>query len=164
SAFIKDKIVLVTGAAGSIGSELCRQILQFQPKRLVALDCAETPLHDIMLELSNRGAEKRVSSELADVTDAARLRAVFRKHAPQVVFHAAALKHVPLCESHAREAIGVNVGGTRKGGERPVRGATENFIRLSPDKAVNPSRVMGATKRLPELVVQELNARDVKTR
>jgi FlaA1/EpsC-like NDP-sugar epimerase len=164
SAFIKDKIVLVTGAAGSIGSELCRQILQFHPKRLVVLDCAETPLHDIMLELEQGGAERRVSSELADVTDAARVRAVFTKHGPQVVFHAAALKHVPLCESHAREAIRVNVGGTRKVGEAAIRAGTETFIMISTDKAVNPSSVMGATKRVAELVVQELNRRDAKTR
>jgi FlaA1/EpsC-like NDP-sugar epimerase len=164
SAFIKDKIVLVTGAAGSIGSELCRQILQFQPKRLVALDCAETPLHDIMLELAKGGVEKRVFSELADVTDAARLRSVFTKHAPQVVFHAAALKHVPLCESHPREAVRVNVGGTRKVGEAAVRAGVETFIMISTDKAVNPSSVMGATKRVAELVVQGLNALAGKTR
>jgi FlaA1/EpsC-like NDP-sugar epimerase len=164
SAFIKDKIVLVTGAAGSIGSELCRQILQFQPRRLVALDCAETPLHDIMLELANGGAEKRVSSELADVTDAARLRAVFTKCAPHVVFHAAALKHVPLCESHAREAIRVNVGGTRKVGEAAIRAGTQTFIMISTDKAVNPSSVMGATKRVAELVVQKLNGQAARTR
>ncbi len=164
SAFIQDKTVLVTGGAGSIGSELCRQILQFHPRRLVVLDCAETPLHDIMLELSKGGAEKRVSSELADVTDAARLRTVFTKHAPQVVFHAAALKHVPLCESHPREAVRVNVGGTRKVGEAAIRAGAETFILISTDKAVNPSSVMGGTKRVAELVVQELNARGVKTR
>ncbi len=164
SAFIHDKSVLVTGGAGSIGSELCRQILQFQPRRLIVLDCAETPLHDIMLELSKRGTETRVTSELADVTDAARLRTVFSKHAPQVVFHAAALKHVPLCESHVREAIRVNVGGIRKVGEAALRAGAETFIMISTDKAVNPSSVMGATKRVAELVVQELNGRHGKTR
>jgi FlaA1/EpsC-like NDP-sugar epimerase len=164
SAFIKDKTVLVTGGAGSIGSELCRQILQFEPQRLVVLDCAETPLHDILLELAKGGAESRVSAELADVTDAARLKAVFAKHAPQVVFHAAALKHVPLCESHAREAIRVNVGGTRKVGEAAIRAGAETFIMISTDKAVNPSSVMGATKRVAELVVQGLNGRMEKTR
>lgn len=164
SAFIQDKIVLVTGGAGSIGSELCRQILQFQPKRLIVLDCAETPLHDILLELSKGGVETRVVSELADVTDAARLRTVFAKHAPQVVFHAAALKHVPLCESHVREAIRVNVGGIRKVGEAALRSGAETFIMVSTDKAVNPSSVMGATKRVAELVVQELNGRRAKTR
>ena len=164
SAFIRDKVVLVTGAAGSIGSELCRQMLHFQPARLIALDCAETPLHDIMLELGKGMGAGRVCSELADVTDPARLRSVFARHVPQVVFHAAALKHVPICESNAREAIRVNVGGTRNVGEAAMRAGTETFILISTDKAVNPSSVMGATKRVAELVVQELNERSLKTR
>jgi len=163
-AFIQGKTVLVTGAAGSIGSELCRQILQFQPGRVVLVDCAETPLHDIMLELRNGGVEQRVCSELADVTDAPRLKAIFTRHAPEIVFHAAALKHVPLCESHAREAVRVNVGGTRKVGEAAIRAGTETFILISTDKAVNPSSVMGATKRVAELVIQGLNARVATTR
>ncbi|HLY75906.1 MAG TPA: polysaccharide biosynthesis protein, partial [Planctomycetota bacterium] len=117
SAFIKDKVILVTGAAGSIGSEICRQVLPFHPARLVILDCAETPLHDLLLEFSGGMAAGQVHPELADVTDPARIRSIFQKHRPQVVFHAAALKHVPICEDHPREAIRVNIGGIRNLGE-----------------------------------------------
>jgi len=124
SAFIKDKVVLVTGAAGSIGSEICRQVLPFHPSRLVILDCAETPLHDLLLEFTGGTAAGQVHPELADVTDPARIRSIFQKHRPQVVFHAAALKHVPICEFHPREAIRVNVGGSARWAKprsRPAR-------------------------------------------
>lgn len=164
SAFIRGKVVLVTGAAGSIGSELCRQLLRFQPARLVALDCAESPLHDILLELLDGQGEKTAVPELADVTDPARLRTVFTKHRPQIVFHAAALKHVPMCESHIRDAVRVNVGGTRNVGEAAANAGAETFIMISTDKAVRPSSMMGATKRVAELVVQELNRGSAKTR
>ena len=164
SAFIKDKVVLVTGAAGSIGSEICRQVLGFHPARLVALDCAETPLHDLLLELTSGSASGLVHSELADVTDPARVRALFEKHRPQVIFHAAALKHVPLCEVHPREAIRVNVGGILTLGEAAVRAGTEAFVLISTDKAVNPSSMMGATKRAAELITQRLNRKHPGTR
>ena len=112
-AFLRGKRVLVTGAAGSIGSELCRQVLRYAPERLVCFDLAETPLHDLMLEIRRGADEAVVYPELGDVTDAVRVRGVFFEHSPEVVFHAAALKHVPVCEDHPREAIRVNVGGTR---------------------------------------------------
>ncbi|HXG60014.1 MAG TPA: nucleoside-diphosphate sugar epimerase/dehydratase [Planctomycetota bacterium] len=158
-AFLRDRRVLVTGAAGSIGSELCRQMLRFRPARLVALDGAESPLHDLLLELRSGPVAGTVVGILGDVTDPLRVRAVFETHAPEVVFHAAALKHVPLCESHVREAIRVNVGGTREVAEAARRARTARFVLISTDKAVNPSNVMGATKRAAELLVQDLDRR-----
>ncbi len=157
SAFIRDKVVLVTGAAGSIGSELCRQILDYHPAKLVALDLAETPLHDLLLELQSRVNGKLLVPELADVTDEARIGRVFDTHRPVVVFHAAALKHVPMMELHPREAARVNVGGTRILAEAARRGGVGGFVLVSTDKAVNPSSVMGATKRVAEMVVQAQN-------
>jgi len=164
SAFIKDKVVLVTGAAGSIGSEICRQVLSFHPSRLVILDCAETPLHDLLLEFTAGTAAGQVHPELADVTDPARIRSIFAKHRPQVVFHAAALKHVPICEFHPREAIRVNVGGIRTLGDAAIRHGTEAFVLISTDKAVNPSSMMGASKRAAELISQRLNQGQTTTR
>jgi len=156
--------VLVTGAAGSIGSELCRQILRYGPRRLVTLDWAETPLHDLMLELKTGKNQDVVIPELGDVTDAVRVRGVFAEHAPDVVFHAAALKHVPVCEDHPREAIRVNVGGTRTVAEEAAVSGSSLFVMISTDKAVNPSSVMGSTKRAAELVIQCLNGEAPFTR
>ena len=163
-SILRGKSVLVTGAAGSIGSELCRQILRYAPARLVALDWAETPLADLMLEIrtgENRGA---VFPELGDVTDSVRVRSVFGEHAPDVVFHAAALKHVPVCEDHPREAIRVNVGGTRTVAEQATLSGAGLFVMISTDKAVNPSSVMGSTKRAAELVIQSLGGGGGSTR
>ncbi|HTF58258.1 MAG TPA: nucleoside-diphosphate sugar epimerase/dehydratase [Planctomycetota bacterium] len=164
AAFLRGKRVLVTGAAGSIGSELCRQVLKYRPERLVALDLAETPLHDLMLEIRRGANMDVVYPELGDVTDAVRVRGVFLEHAPEVVFHAAALKHVPVCEDHPREAIRVNVGGTKIVAEQAMHCAAARFILISTDKAVNPSSLMGATKRMAELVVQALNSKDGPSR
>ncbi|HZE97721.1 MAG TPA: nucleoside-diphosphate sugar epimerase/dehydratase [Planctomycetota bacterium] len=164
SDFIKGKVVMVTGAAGSIGSEICRQVLAFHPERLIALDCAETPLHDLLLELKAGTTEGLAHLELADVTDRSRIDALFAKHQPQVVFHAAALKHVPICESHPREALRVNVGGMVTLGEAAVRNGVEAFVIISTDKAVNPSSMMGATKRAVELIAQRFNREQTGTR
>ncbi|MBI3857803.1 MAG: polysaccharide biosynthesis protein [Planctomycetes bacterium] len=157
SAFVRGKKVLVTGAAGSIGSELCRQLLEFHPSVLVALDCAETPLHTLLLELRARSGDVKIVPELADVTDRARLRSAFQAHRPEVVFHAAAFKHVPLLEDHPREAVRVNVGGTRVVSEEARDAGARAFVLISSDKAVNPSSVMGTTKRIAEMVVGRLN-------
>ncbi|MBI4566660.1 MAG: polysaccharide biosynthesis protein [Planctomycetes bacterium] len=162
--FLRDKCVLVTGAAGSIGSELCRRILHYHPRRLVAFDLAETPLHELMLELRTGHGERVTVPELGDVTDPVRVRTVFVDHAPDVVFHAAALKHVPVCEDHPREAIRVNVGGTKVIADQAMRSGVGRFILISTDKAVNPSCVMGATKRTAELLLQALNAQRSPTR
>lgn len=162
--FIGGKCVLVTGAAGSIGSELCRQILRYGPSKLVVLDWAETPMHDLMLELRAGASAKKIVPELGDVTDFVRIRAVFAEHAPDIVFHAAALKHVPVCEDHPREAIRVNVGGTRTVARAAICSGTSTFVLISTDKAVNPSSVMGSTKRAAELVIQGLQSEGGPTR
>jgi FlaA1/EpsC-like NDP-sugar epimerase len=163
-SFLGGKSVLVTGAAGSIGSELCRQILKYAPAKLVTLDWAETPLADLMLELRVGANAGRIHPELGDVTDFVRIREVFAKHAPDVVFHAAALKHVPVCEDHPREAIRVNVGGTQTVARAAVCSGTGTFVLISTDKAVNPSSVMGSTKRAAELVTQGLQSEGGPTR
>jgi FlaA1/EpsC-like NDP-sugar epimerase len=164
SAFVQDRTILVTGAAGSIGSELCRQILGFKPRQLVALDRAETPMHDLLLELRKGTHGDRAVFELADVTDRARIRGVFERHRPEMVFHAAALKHVPICEGNPREAVRVNVWGTRNVAEAALRTGAAGFVMISTDKAVHPSSVMGCTKRVAELVIQKLQSRTPSTR
>lgn len=162
--YLRGRRVLVTGAAGSIGMELCRQILRYQPSRLVALDCAETPLHDLMLEIGKGLNPGIVFPELGDVTDPVRLKALFAKYQPDVVFHAAALKHVPVCEDHPREAVRVNVGGTKNVALQAMQSGVGLFILISTDKAVNPSSVMGATKRCAELLLQDLSEEAGTTR
>ncbi len=157
SRFLTGKVVLVSGAAGSIGSELCRQILDYHPARLVALDRAETPLHELMLELATRARTNDLRPELADIVDGPRIGELFASHRPQVVFHAAALKHVPLLEAHPREAVRVNVEGTRVLAEAARELGAQAFVMISTDKAVNPSSVMGATKRVAELLVRSFN-------
>ena len=150
--------VLVTGAAGSIGSELCRQLVDLQPAQLVLFDNNESGLYDLALELENRraGDVPAVVACPASVTDAARVDAVFARYRPAVVFHAAAYKHVPLMEQHPNEAVLVNVLGTRHVAEAAVQHGVERMVLISTDKAVYPSSVMGATKRVAELLVQSL--------
>src|SRR6185295_18374894 len=164
SDLLRGKVILVTGAAGSIGSQLCRQILCHGPARLIVVDWAETPLHDLLLEIKTGTNEDLVVSEMGDVTDAVRVRQIFAKHSPDVVFHAAALKHVPMCESHVREAIRVNVGGTRIVAQTALEYGAQRFVMISTDKAVNPSSVMGATKRVAEILLQKLEAQGGPTR
>jgi FlaA1/EpsC-like NDP-sugar epimerase len=164
SEFIRGKTILVTGAAGSIGSQLCRQILGHEPARLIVVDWAETPLHELLLEIRTGSNQPVVVSEMGDVTDEMRVREIFQKHAPDLVFHAAALKHVPMCESHVREAIRVNVGGTRIVARAAMAAGTQRFVLISTDKAVNPSSVMGSTKRVAEILLQKLEAEGGPTR
>jgi FlaA1/EpsC-like NDP-sugar epimerase len=164
SGFLRGKVIVVTGAAGSIGSQLCRQILCHEPARLVVVDWAETPLHDLLLEIRSGTNESIVVSEMGDVTDKVRMGQIFSKHSPHLVFHAAALKHVPMCESHVREAIRVNVGGTRIVAEAAMAAGAERFVLISTDKAVNPSSVMGATKRVAEVLLQKFESRGGPTR
>jgi FlaA1/EpsC-like NDP-sugar epimerase len=164
SEFIRGKTILVTGAAGSIGSQLCRQILGHEPARLIVVDWAETPLHELLIELQTGTNEPLIVSEMGDVTDEVRMREIFAKHAPDVVFHAAALKHVPMCEAHVREAIRVNVGGTRIVARAAIEAGSQRFVLVSTDKAVNPSSVMGSTKRVAEMLLQKLEAEGGPTR
>lgn len=150
------KVVMVTGAAGSIGSELCRQIATFGVKHLVLFDNAETPMHEIRLELEKSFPELHFTPFIGDVRSCERLRMVFEKFHPQVVFHAAAYKHVPLMEENPCEAVFVNVVGSRHVADFCVEYNVEKMIMISTDKAVNPTNVMGASKRLAEIYVQSL--------
>ncbi|MBN1582138.1 MAG: polysaccharide biosynthesis protein, partial [Anaerolineae bacterium] len=149
------KVVLVTGAAGSIGSELCRQILRFEPQLLVAVDNNETGLYELNLEL-NRHGQASLQLSITDVTDWLKVDRVFELYKPQVVFHAAAYKHVPLMETCPDESLRVNVMGTIIISEMARRHAAERFVFISTDKAVNPSCVMGASKRIGELWLKGL--------
>ncbi|MBI3813546.1 MAG: SDR family NAD(P)-dependent oxidoreductase, partial [Nitrospinae bacterium] len=153
SGFIKDKGILVTGAGGSIGSELCRQIIQFQPAALTLLDKNENYLHEIETELSDYG---NTSFYLCDITDEKDMDAIFKRHLPQIVFHAAAYKHVPMMERHKEKAVINNVYGTKMLADLSDRFGVNEFVLVSTDKAVRPVSVMGATKRVAELYVQSL--------
>lgn len=161
--YIRAKTVLVTGAGGSIGSELCRQILELKPARLIMLDNSENGLFEIENELLEKGLCVELFAELADVRNREKLETIFTKHQPQVVFHAAAYKHVPMMERHPEEAMSNNVNGTRIVAELADKYQAETFIMISTDKAVNPSSIMGASKRIAELVVKDIN-RNSKTR
>lgn len=152
-AAIAGKCVLVTGGAGTIGSELCRQVARFQPREIVILDIDETRIHDLALELGESAPDVLVAQALADVRDDAVLDEVFRRHAIDVVFHAAAYKHVPMMELWPLAALDVNVLGTLRTLEAAQRHGVERFVLISTDKAVEPSSVMGASKRLAELAL-----------
>jgi FlaA1/EpsC-like NDP-sugar epimerase len=151
---IESRRVLVTGAGGSIGSELCRQIAAFGPSSLVLYERYENSLYSITNDLADRYGRVQVHSIIGDVTDVSRVDAVFAEHQPDVVFHAAAHKHVPLMEANPCEAIKNNVVGTRVVAEAAVRHGVERFVLISTDKAANPSSVMGASKRVAELILQ----------
>ena len=156
---LEGKIVLVTGAAGSIGSELCRQIATYQPRRLVCVDQSETGIFYLQQEL---GMHRQDIFVVADVTDEARMRATFREHAPHVVFHAAAYKHVPIMERNVHEAVKNNVFGLVTLLGIAERNSCEKFVLISSDKAVNPTNVMGVTKRVGELILACRAARSMK--
>ena len=152
---VRGKRVLVTGAGGSIGSELCRQIAALEPTSLVMLDRYENSLHAIVVELVDAGGVSSLHATVGDVTDQVRIDEVMVKYRPQIVFHAAAHKHVPLMEGSPCEAIKNNVRGTRLLAEAADRHGVDTFIMISTDKAVNPTSVMGASKRVAELVIQQ---------
>lgn len=152
----KDKVVLVTGAAGSIGSELCRQLAGFGVGKLLLYDNAETPMHLLRLELESRFPDLNFIPIIGDVRLEARLDYAFRQYHPQVVFHAAAYKHVPLMEENPCEAVLVNVAGTRNVADKCIQYGAEKMVMISTDKAVNPTNIMGCTKRLAEIYVQSL--------
>ena len=155
---IKDKVVLVTGAAGSIGSEICRQIMHYNPTKLIMLDQAESPMYDFQFEMNNTPDFKELHDKMAfvitNVKDPIRMREVFEMYHPQVVFHAAAYKHVPFMEENAYEAVYVNVFGTKLIADLAMEFGVEKFVMISTDKAVNPTNVMGATKRIAEIYTQ----------
>ncbi len=155
--FIGEKIVMVTGAGGSIGAELVRQIADFNPKLLLLVERTEFALFQIERELAKNFTATKFVPLLADIGDAARMREIFSQYKPQVVFHAAAHKHVPIMETNPTEAIKNNVFATKTIGELAGEFAAKNFVLISTDKAVRPTSVMGASKRLAEIVVQNLN-------
>jgi len=156
---LKDKKVLVTGAGGSIGSELCRQIARMQPAHLILLDSGEFNLYSIEMELSKSFPKLRISRCLNDVVDRPAIEKTFAESKPEVVFHAAAYKHVPLLEDQVREAARNNVLGTRTMAEVADSSGCEAFVMISTDKAVNPANVMGTSKRAAEIFCQNLNKR-----
>ncbi len=155
--FLAGKVVLVTGAGGSIGSEICRQAMKFCPARLILLDRAENALFEIDRELNHRWVAADVVPVVADVCDARRVNDVFSTYRPHVVFHAAAHKHVPMMEHNAGEAVKNNVFGTKAVADATAACGAHAFVMVSTDKAVNPTSVMGASKRVAELYVQSLN-------
>lgn len=157
--FLAPATVLVTGAGGSIGSELCRQIARMQPRRLILLGHGENSLFTIEREIATLLDPARIALVLADVADPSRIRSVFARERPTIVFHAAAHKHVPLCESNVCEAVRNNVLGTRVLAMAATAAATAKFVMVSSDKAVNPTNVMGATKRLAETICQSVGVR-----
>ena len=156
AGYIENRTVLVTGGGGSIGSELCRQIMRFKPEKLIIFDIYENCAYELEYELRRRfGPKCPVVTLIGSIRDRERLREVFETYHPQVVFHAAAHKHVPLMERSPGEAIKNNVFGTRNLLEIASQYGTERFVQLSTDKAVNPTNVMGATKRITEMLVQK---------
>ncbi len=154
---LENKIVLVSGAAGSIGSEIVRQLLKFPLKKIVMVDIAESAIYDLQQELLISHIDAPFDVILADVTNTKRMREVFEEYRPQVVFHAAAYKHVPLMEQFPYEAIRVNVGGVKVMADFAVEYKVDKFVMVSTDKAVNPTNVMGASKRICEIYVQALS-------
>ncbi|MBR4773424.1 MAG: polysaccharide biosynthesis protein [Bacteroidales bacterium] len=153
---VVDKVVLVTGAAGSIGSEICRQLMTYHPKKVVMLDQAESPMYDLQFELKNTHKDKLDQMEfvIANVKDRARMEEVFELYHPNLVYHAAAYKHVPFMEENPYEAVYINVFGTRNLADLAIKYGVQKFVMISTDKAVNPTNVMGATKRMAEIYIQ----------
>ncbi|CAN5915290.1 hypothetical protein BH11MYX3_BH11MYX3_41220 [soil metagenome] len=153
------RVVLVTGSGGSIGSELCRQVCRFGPERLILVERFENALFEIHRELASAFPHLRIDPVIADVTDAARMEQIFNDSKPELVFHAAAHKHVPMMEWNPGEAVKNNIGGTRNLADLSDRFGVQRFVLVSTDKAVNPTSVMGATKRVAEIYTQALSRR-----
>ena len=159
---LKDKTILITGAAGSIGSEIVRQVLLFNPKNIIVVDQAETPLHHLFLEMNNNANKAKIFTIIADVRDYEVMDNIFKSYNPQVVFHAAAYKHVPLMEENPSQAILTNIKGTKNLADLSCKYKVKKFVMVSTDKAVNPSNVMGASKRIAEKYVQSLQLKSNK--
>lgn len=168
SKILRGKVVLVTGAAGSIGSEIARQVLSFYPKKIILLDQAETPLYELEKELfekfrHNKDILSSFEISVGDIKNVSKLRRLFEKNRPSIVFHAAAYKHVPLMEQNPTAAVATNVIGTKILADTAVEFKTERFVMVSTDKAVNPTNVMGASKRVAEIYVQSLSHSHLNT-
>ncbi|WP_294618704.1 nucleoside-diphosphate sugar epimerase/dehydratase [uncultured Bacteroides sp.] len=156
ASHLEGKRVMITGAAGSIGSEIMRQVASFNPYKLILIDQAETPLHDIRLELQDRWRDIDAETIIADISNATRMEEIFKRYKPQYIFHAAAYKHVPMMEDNVSESIQINVYGTRTVADLAVKYGAEKFVMISTDKAVNPTNVMGCSKRICEIYIQSL--------
>lgn len=156
ASHLEGKRVMITGAAGSIGSEIMRQVATFNPYKLILVDQAETPLHDIRLELMDKWRNLDAETIVADIANQTRMEAIFEEFKPQYIFHAAAYKHVPMMEDNVSESIQTNVAGTRILADLAVKYKAEKFVMISTDKAVNPTNVMGCSKRICEIYVQSL--------
>lgn len=163
AANIEGKRVLVTGAAGSIGSEIVRQVASFNPYSIILIDQAETPLHDMRLELQEKWRELRTEVVVADISNISRMEKVFSRTRPQHIFHAAAYKHVPMMEDNVSESVQTNILGAKIVADLAVRYNAQKFVMISTDKAVNPSNVMGCSKRICEIYVQALAKHIEKT-
>jgi FlaA1/EpsC-like NDP-sugar epimerase len=156
--YIENRVVLVTGAGGSIGSELCRQICRFNPEQILLYERAESPLYEIDLELRSHFPHLTIVPILADIQNMTQLDRVFATYRPEIVFHAAAYKHVPMLEHHAWKAVRNNILGTFNLSECATKYDVDRFVFVSTDKAVRPTNVMGATKRIAEILVQNQEA------
>ncbi len=154
---IQNRVICITGAAGSIGSELARQALTYKPHTLVLIDQAESPLYQIERELRSKNQQTRIQVFVADICNKVRMNSIFRDFKPEILFHAAAYKHVPLMESNPSEAVMVNIFGTRMLADLSMEHKVKKFVMISTDKAVNPTNVMGCTKRIAEIYVQSLD-------
>lgn len=153
---LRDQVVMITGAAGSIGSEIVRQVADMGAKEVVLLDQAETPMHEMQLELEAKHKDTKIHLFIADVSNRERVERAFVKYHPRYVFHAAAYKHVPMMERNPAEAVITNIFGTKNVADLSVKYGVEKFVMISTDKAVNPTNVMGASKRIAEIYVQSL--------
>ena len=151
------KVILITGAAGSIGSEMVRQIAVYRPKTLVLIDQAETPLHDVRIEMARKYPEIQAHTIVTSISNPSRMEEVYKQYRPDYVFHAAAYKHVPMMEDNPSEAVQNNIYGTRVMADLAVKYGTKKFVMVSTDKAVNPTNVMGCSKRICEIYVQSLD-------
>lgn len=156
ASHLEGKRVMITGAAGSIGSEIMRQVASFNPFMLILVDQAETPLHDVRLELADNWKNLEAHTIVADIANQTRMERIFQNYKPQYIFHAAAYKHVPMMEDNVSESIQTNVAGTRNIADLAVKYGAEKFVMVSTDKAVNPTNVMGCSKRICEIYVQSL--------
>ena len=156
SKTLRGKVVMITGAAGSIGSELSREIIAFKPRVIILFEQAESALHDLTLDLRKEFPEQRIIACIGDVRDHHRVEEVIADMRPSIIYHAAAYKHVPLMEDHPNEAVHVNVLGTKNIADMAVKYGVERFVMISTDKAVNPTNIMGASKRIAEIYVQSL--------
>lgn len=156
-AMLRGKRILITGAAGSIGSEMARQVAKFQPAELVLVDQAETPMHDVRLYMGNNHKDLSVQTIVTSICKEDRMEKIFAQYKPEYVFHAAAYKHVPMMEDNPAEAVQNNIYGTRVIADLAVKYGTKKFVMISTDKAVNPTNVMGCSKRICEIYCQSLN-------